>query len=477
MVKQGTKKLSYSQHRQWTVNKNKQSASYISKHRHQHKLRPRPPRLSDHRHAKLLNTTTNGNHVKRVDSQWVTTKSTDAETTNLRNKGSEEQFVTPPATPTRLNLHLCIKTSDKFYTPPTTPYRSKGMATQDSPIKATQINQQSNKPKEASMMETDIDEINNTTLVEKESENFEMRTMHRGFKRLEEKVEEMTKKLEAEIQKKPECASSEEQAQVNKKVSEMEKDIGYGQVKFKMISGTIQHMYQMIQDLTKKVESLEIAGTRRQILITGLKLESDKKQDRILQVEAFMRNEVQVYVEIEDVYTLGQSDTPSIVVTLKNLRDKHEVLQNKSNLKGLTNHKNNSIYVNDYFPQATNEKKRRERELIKWNKQLGEEQKVVEFKKGKLNIDGEEYIKAVNEPQPDEILDLTIEEYERITKLPISTPVKLTEKDSIFIAYTAAAQTHHEIKQLYDQNEDCAFKGETYCVHLQHQWRKVPNKL
>ena len=125
-------------------------------------------------------------------------------------------------------------------------------------------------------------------------------------------------------------------------------------------------------------------------------------------------------------------------------------MRNRANLKGLLNRFDQQYYINDYHPSVVNEKKRREREIFKWNKSLPDEDKSnITYEKGKLQIDGMNYAKPIREPRPDDILDLQEDQFDRIMSIPIEKGMKIVEQDSQFIAYTAAVQTYQQIQDLY----------------------------
>ena len=273
---------------------------------------------------------------------------------------------------------------------------------------------------------------------------------HRGYKRIEQKFEKMNEEWEEKLKKKAGIPNVE---LLQDKVKKLEDEKEENKLRIKLMSGTIQHMHQVINDLSRKVESLEVANTRKQIIISGLEIDSTKKSDIICEIESFILQEINLVVKVDDAYALGAN----YVVSFQTQQEKFLVLQNKEQLKGLLNNKDKPFYINDYFPQITNEKKRRERDIIKWNKQRQAGDRAnIEYEKGQFKVDGKTYTKAVKEPQPDEVLDLSIQEYDKIEAMKIEGPYRLQEQDSIFYAYTAAVTTHMEVQNFY------------LCVRLKH---------
>ena len=172
--------------------------------------------------------------------------------------------------------------------------------------------------------------------------------------------------------------------------------------------------------------------------------------DKIKEVEAFLDYELRIQVPIEDVFTIGQGNPPQAVITFQNQQDKYLVLNNKERLKGVLNDQDKPIYINEHYPMALSEKKRREREIRAINKRLDTANKAeIEFEQGKMKINGAEYKKKIREPLPEDILSLDETEFNATLNMQISKPTKTQEKDSTFYAYTASVTTHQEIQKLY----------------------------
>ena len=360
------------------------------------------------------------------------------------------------------------KESDNYFTPPATPARIKQTR---QPLITTKIKRMSgqeevNQEKSMQQDPRDSPEMEKEASIDellKPGGNdacFDMQMIHACFKRLEAKVDAMaatkTKEEEEEMQKRIEKleqhAVNEEKAtdeNIEKRLRGLEVGNYHADAKMGLISGTIQHLHDVVADLTKRVENVEINTTRKHMTISGLRVEG-KKDVMIREVEAFIAYELNLYVHVEDAYKLGEADPPQIVFILQNLQDKFDILRNRSKLKGVQYDREQPFYINEYFPMATNEKKRWEREIQKYNDaRPAEEQLEIEFQKGKMIIDGKEYNKAVHVPTPDDILDLQIDQYDEILQSPMSQKGQLQEKDSLFIAYTKSCQTHQEVQQGY----------------------------
>ena len=360
---------------------------------------------------------------------------------------------------------------DIFFTPPNTPKRQ----TNDTVTKGGQTTKAGRMDKNEDQSKNDqTEEKTEVEMEETENQSFEMKTFYTGFKSiqadikgLEEKVEKILAKQDSQqpdgeevekhfgaLEKKIEAKSDEEKfVKLEKKVSDILQEHLREKRKSKILSGTIQHLAQMIGDLTRKVEMLELNNNKKQLSISGLIVKDTKKNNLIAEVAAFLDYELGVSVPIEDAYVIGQGSQgspPQIIFTLQTMADKFLILNNKESLKNVLNEYSSPMYINEVFPAEISERKRREREIRKINKTLDQDEKIdIEFEKGKMLLNGSIYEKKIHEPTPEEILDLQPQEFDRIFNLPLSKQVTIIEKDSSFIGYTAAVSTHKEIQDLY----------------------------
>ena len=151
-----------------------------------------------------------------------------------------------------------------------------------------------------------------------------MQVFYKGYKRLERKVNDLSavavtnaavdKKLQENLPKQNEYI--ERIKSLEKKVKELEQDKKWNSRKEKSLTGVIQHSYQMIKDLEKKMEAMEIKQAKSMVTISGLVVDTTDKKEMIKEVEAFLEVEPQASVPIDDVYTLGEKFPPQLVVQL-----------------------------------------------------------------------------------------------------------------------------------------------------------------
>ena len=337
-------------------------------------------------------------------------------------------------------------TCNNFATPPATPARQPDIRSALSLSKPKlKMNESVSKPNtETENMEvsqTSTAKTNSGNIAENGAANFELQAIHTMFKSLESKVEEAVKKIEAKVDDKILKIDTTE-------VSSLKKEVQYQKFKTETVVGTMQHMHQVIEDLTKRVESLEVANTRNAIIISGLGLEG-KKVDLAKEFECFAELQLGVRITVEEAYNIGAPPFASTVVFLQSAAEKREIIAAKSQLKNVKID-GNMIYINSYHPASVNERIRRERD-IKWANSQQDENLQSEIKKvkGKLVIGGSVYQKIIREPSPEDLLDISIADLVKIMELPISKGEWIYQGDSSFLAYVAAVENYKQIQKLY----------------------------
>ena len=159
---------------------------------------------------------------------------------------------------------------------------------------------------------------------------------------------------------------------------------------------------------------------------------------------------MQIECNIEDAYKMGIREPRPIIVILQTGEDKRKVMSNKAKLKHFKGPNDESFYINDFSTIASQERRKRERTIIKENEEQDDEYKLeIERVKGGIKIQGETYRKKVSPPSPAEMASITVENYDNMMSTATPKGNIITVKDSNFIAFTQAVDTHYEIRELY----------------------------
>ena len=187
----------------------------------------------------------------------------------------------------------------------------------------------------------------------------------------------------------------------------------------KVHQGSISRLNEVVGELQKKIENLEIQNSRRMVVISGF-YASEKKKTCRRQLENFFEQEMGIDVTVEDCYLMKQAiGQPNVVVTLQNYAEKREIFKNIYKIKDLKNKDGKKIYFNDYLLPAEYEWRKRQKDVRKENDELGDAKYDVSFKSRQIALSGLTLPVVVKVPDPTKILEMKFEEVNSIMELPL----------------------------------------------------------
>ena len=210
--------------------------------------------------------------------------------------------------------------------------------------------------------------------------------------------------------------------------------------------------YMKMEDLSDRIARLELTANKKMVAISGLYIYCQKKEDVIKEVEAFFDYELSYFVKLDDVFLLGGGNPPLVIVVFSTLQDKVDVMNKKSMLKDVRNKDNKKIFINDYWPSETNEKRKRERDVYTSNEgKPAEYRQEMTFKNGNLLVNSKplKEVQPIHTPNTIEILDMEVNYLNYILKLIVNRGKEHVIKDSRFIGYTAQVHDYEMIQQMY----------------------------
>ena len=209
-------------------------------------------------------------------------------------------------------------------------------------------------------------------------------------------------------------------------------------------------------DLTKKLEQVEMNNCKRMVIISGLELPKTKKEENVERLQAFIEENLGIRVVVDDLYFIGNSSPKAIVCEFQSCRDKRLVIKFKYLLK---NYRDNGrkVFINDYVPISTQEKRRREYKIIAdIEGELGvdpnnseEVETGIQYTKNGLTIHGSPYRKRVIPPTPKQMLDLDPKQLETILNIKTKKGQEIKMDKSVFIPYAANVRSHQEVRDIY----------------------------
>ena len=313
---------------------------------------------------------------------------TDKRTVKKKKLIKEDKFFTPPSTPIHRTYSNCeLDKMNGVIAEKKQIGEERNKQTVRTGVNiATQLNEVRTEMKEM------LDQSRNVIDAE-EIDVISMRSVMAMFKKLEGKLES----IEQEAIKNPASRESEgllkRVQDIEKEISksactvELEKQLKHQQALNKIQCGTIQRQSDLIEEITQRLDNMEMNVNKKMITLTSLPIRDMKDKDReIAQIVTFFDENLGIEPDIEDYFFIGSGDPPTLVITLANLCEKRYIMNNKAELKGVkTNGK--SHYINDYLPVAVSEKRRKDRELTAMYPEG-----AISFKRGKLQVQGKYYV-------------------------------------------------------------------------------------
>ena len=303
-----------------------------------------------------------------------------------------------------------------------------------------------------------MDEESINTEVENEDvqEFVNIRAVMTSIQSANSKIEELQRKFDAglklsdsEISIKKDADLQKSFDHYDKKIEELSKQLFESNQKAKLMADLMAYNQQISDDMAKRLDALEMSNIRRTAILTGLSF-SGKKEILIQQLLDLFNDVLHINTSIEDAYLLGNYSLAPVVITFTTSEHKKSIFQNKSSLNTIKGESDRKVYLNDYLPTAVNEKRRRERDIIKQVKDDNPGVKItVERSKGMLKVQGQPYRKIISPPKPSDLLDLKIDEVDRILKIPTTKGETVSKQGNSFIAYGVDVITPQAVRDVY----------------------------
>ena len=158
----------------------------------------------------------------------------------------------------------------------------------------------------------------------------------------------------------------------------------------------------------------------------------------------FLDANLGIQTSVEDYFYLGNLSPKPIVIEFQSANDKRAALKYKALLKdfrSVTNEgKESKVYINDYMPLATQERRRRERRVIQQAKEDNPNVNV-EYTRAGLTLQGAPYRKKILPPTAKDQVELSVKDLDEVLKIPVNRSEKQVKDGNIFVGYTAPVKT------------------------------------
>ena len=227
-----------------------------------------------------------------------------------------------------------------------------------------------------------------------------------------------------------------------KMIQDLRKEVEHFKFRNKTLTNVVDRMAGEMGELKSRIENLEISSSKKAVTLTGYKIIATRKYEIIVELENFFDLFMGLSVKIDDFFTMGSKQPRMIVIYFQAMQNKRDAIRFKYLLKNADYDR--ALYINEYTPAATQEKRRQEDQLILENQELD-----TRFTKQGLSIQGEVFKPKVSVPTPKDLVDLSPQEIKDIMKLPLTNAGTITQEKSIFQGFTAAVSNFAQIRLLY----------------------------
>ena len=263
---------------------------------------------------------------------------------------------------------------------------------------------------------------------ESEAQVIDVRTVIKMFKELQVKVSESATK---------EDSQKDKELQVYKR-------------KTQVLSGIVQRMSTMYEDLERKTDQLELRSMRRAIVITGLQTD-DSVLKCMNQVYGFMEQHLQLDINIIDCFKLGNGKERPVVITVESIKHRAEVFyameQYKKQLQETDEEQ--TVFINDYLPAEIKERRRKERDIFKRNEKEVANKLPMTIGRGGLRIQGENFEQKIQAPDPTDVLNYTEEQLDQVYKMELKPGEKVVHQGTTMISYVVPVNSLQMIDRAY----------------------------
>ena len=264
---------------------------------------------------------------------------------------------------------------------------------------------------------------------------------------LKQELESTIAKTNCDTIKKLEDQMQESFKHYEEKVAALEGLLKKERQKNSLLIETLNYNSQITEDITRRLDMIELNQAKRSAVLSGLEF-SAKKNDRESELKDFFSETLHELVDIEDSYFIGESNPKSVVITFNSASERRRIFAVKKNLQHFEGVNGQAIYLNEYLPPSTSEKRKRERDI----KKLGQNSDPVvktEYTDKGFTVGSSIYRKMVTCPPPTALLELEPDELDRILTLDVVRGEQIKVEDSIFLAYSADIKSFQQARDVY----------------------------
>ena len=214
------------------------------------------------------------------------------------------------------------------------------------------------------------------------------------------------------------------------------------------VTKTVIKHDRSIDTTQEKVNLMELKQMRNNLIISGL---PETKGEKAKEVAAnFFKEKMKITkdIEIKAAFRQGGKDRENraLIVVLSDATSKGIIYKSAKNLK------DTEFYVSDQLPSKQAEEQRQAKNKVKINKALIDaQQQDLEWKKGQLFVDGNQYKPKVHEPSCADVLEMDKAYIRSILAYSIQQSQTITKNGSDFIGFAARVYSIKDVITAYRQ--------------------------
>ena len=246
-------------------------------------------------------------------------------------------------------------------------------------------------------------------------------------------------------------AIAEASEKESEEVKNLKAEVAHLKHKSQVLTEVVNRMHTDMTDITQKIENLELNNARRMLIFSGFSPSTNKKEEAIQEITDFINECIGVQVVVESYFVIGPNNVKDLnptVVNFQYMEDKNAVLNNKQVLNGILNAHGKQIYVNEYTPASTQERRGRERAIINSTKpEKGPN--PTKYVKGGIAVSGVLYRKQVTPPTPRELIEMSTADLKKCIEMTTYKGAQLNKENSCFSGYATEIKTHQHVREIY----------------------------
>lgn len=189
-----------------------------------------------------------------------------------------------------------------------------------------------------------------------------------------ENLTEETRRLTTEVQE-----IKEEQGRYRREMKDLRHEIEKVKNDNKNIQQEKEEIKKELKETKTRLQKLEKMNKANNIIMQGIPIDTEDAKILKQAIEDFMRKEMNIQVNIEEAVKIGRE---TCLIRMKNAQEKETVMQNKSKLRSLKEHR---VFINSDLTKEELKIQKDIRERAKVERLKGKDVKV---QYNKLIIDG-----------------------------------------------------------------------------------------